>query len=571
MTDERTPPPTDHFAQLMGRRVLSPEELAASAPVWATPTAPEPAPTSPAVPAEVELPVTEQAPAASPAWSSFEQQAPAVQPEPTPAPALAPTAWDTFPQAAPAAWLTSAAEAPVAPAPVAEPTPAPAPASAPTPTFSTPFDAAPAFTLPEAAPVFEAPAPAPMPQPAPVADPVPAQPLDYDVAPIVDERSSSKELEIIEAPAPVNLRPPVKESVGQYSADEWLDNALADMVRAGVSDVHLVYIGGRAQGTEELRIQARMDSDLEDVLSFYGADARKIMNTLKTRSRIDTSSSRVPGDGLFPTNIDDVDYRLRAVLLPTFDGGEKIVLRLPQTGTMKLLGDLGATNENIAAIQELLSLPGGLTIIAGPVGEGKTTTAHACLMAIGTDGRSTIAVEDPVERILPGVSQMEVNEDIGMGFGDVMRFFVRADFDTLFIGEIRDAATAAAAVRMAKAGRRVVSTIHANNNVTALLRLIELAEDSPLSVLDAVNGVISQRLVRKVDVVRNGYYGRTPIHEVLRVTDKVIDALIENKSRASIREAAADTSTTFEANLRHLIDRDITNQAEARRVVGHDV
>jgi type II secretory ATPase GspE/PulE/Tfp pilus assembly ATPase PilB-like protein len=550
MTDEPTPPPTDHFAQLMGRRVLSPEELAAAAPVWTTSAVTEPV-------VGVAQPEAPEVVPVSPVWASFEAQQPAVAEPATDAP-TAQSAWDALPQADTTAWVPAPADE-LFDAKTDQATPTVAPAAALEETPAPTFDASPAAPV-EPAPVPHA-----------VEEPVAAPPIDFDAAPIVDEQSTSKELELIEAPAPVNLRPPVKESVGVYPADEWLDNALADMVRAGVSDVHLVFVGNRAQGTEELRIQARMDSDLEDVLSFLGNDARKIMNKLKTASRIDTSSSRVPGDGLFPATIDGVDYRLRAVLLPTFDGGEKIVLRLPQTGSMKLLGDLGATNENVAAIQELLALPGGLTIIAGPVGEGKTTTAHACLMAIGTDGRSTIAVEDPVERILPGVSQMEVVEEIGMGFGDVMRFFVRADFDTLFIGEIRDAATAAAAVRMAKAGRRVVSTIHANNNVTALLRLIELAEDSPLSVLDAVNGVISQRLVRKVDIARNGYYGRTPIHEVLRVTDRVIDALIENKSRAAIREAAADTSTTFEDNLQQLIKREITNQAEARRVVGHDV
>jgi type II secretory ATPase GspE/PulE/Tfp pilus assembly ATPase PilB-like protein len=152
-----------------------------------------------------------------------------------------------------------------------------------------------------------------------------------------------------------------------------------------------------------------------------------------------------------------------------------------------------------------------------------------------------------------------------------MRYLVRADFDTLFIGEIRDAATAAAAVRMAKAGRRVISTIHATDNVTAMLRLIELSDDSALSVLDAVSGVISQRLVRKIDPESGGYDGRHPIHEVLFINNEFTDKLIENKSLGEIRLAAEATSTTFADNLRELVEAGITDNYESRRVIGHDV
>jgi type II secretory ATPase GspE/PulE/Tfp pilus assembly ATPase PilB-like protein len=365
----------------------------------------------------------------------------------------------------------------------------------------------------------------------------------------------------------VTSRQPLSQVVGTYPPADWAAGALRDLVNAGASDVHLTSNGL----TSILTVEARVDGDLELVRVITGRDAVTIMNMLKTASDLSTSSNRVPADGRYELPVDGYPYRVRAVALPLFDGGEKIVLRLPQIGTLKPLDSIGLTATNIAAVRSLLAKPGGMTLIAGPMGEGKTTTAHAAIMEIGTAGRAVIAVEDPVERVLPGVAQIEVEEEIGAGFGDIMKYLVRADFDTLFVGEIRDSATAGAAVRMAKAGRRVISTIHATDNVTAMLRLIELSDDSALSVLDAVTGVVSQRLVRKIDPTTGQYLGRYPIHEVLEINDLFTDKLIENKSLGEIRAAALQTSTTFAENLRELTGRGITDQAESRRVIGHDV
>ena len=424
-----------------------------------------------------------------------------------------------------------------------------------------------AFTLPAPTdpPTVEvavsSPAPAPVVNaPVFVAEPVSiadATPADLPFS--VTERTA-------EPIAATKVRGPLSDLIGEYAPTDWIEGAFRDLVAAGVSDVHLNMNGN----TKVLSVEARLDGDLELVRAIEGREATVALNMLKTRADLSTSSSLVPGDGRYELDIDGYPYRVRAVSLPLFDGGEKIVLRLPQTGTLRPLDQIGATQSNLTAIREMLSRPGGMTLIAGPMGEGKTTTAHAAIMEIGTEGRAVIAVEDPVERVLGGVSQIEVNEEVGAGFGHIMRFLVRADFDTLFLGEIRDAATAAAAVRMAKAGRRVISTIHATDNVTAMLRLIELSEDSPLSALDAVAGVISQRLVRKVDPA-GGYTGRHPIHEVMTVQDKLTDRLIESKSLGSIRDAAAESSTTFDQNLSELIAAGVTDQAEARRVVGHDV
>jgi type II secretory ATPase GspE/PulE/Tfp pilus assembly ATPase PilB-like protein len=362
-------------------------------------------------------------------------------------------------------------------------------------------------------------------------------------------------------------RGPLAEKIGDYEVVDWLDGTLRDLIHAGASDVHL----NRSGVTEQLTVLARMDGTLEEIKVINGRDASQIVNKLKTRAQITTTTSAVPADGRVELPLEGFPYRVRAVSLPMFDGGEKIVLRLPSIGELKALDEIGASDENLEAIRALLQRPNGMLLIAGPVGEGKTSTAHIAISEIGMAGKAIITIEDPVERVLAGVSQIEVNDDVGAGFSHIMKYLVRADFDTLFIGEIRDAETAAAAVRMAKAGRRVIATIHATNNVTAMLRLIELSDDTPLSVLDAMNGVISQRLVKKIDHEAGGYRGRHAIHEVLSVTDAFTDRLIENRSIAAIREAAEGSSTTFEDNLRWLVSAGITDQSEARRVVGHDV
>ena len=345
---------------------------------------------------------------------------------------------------------------------------------------------------------------------------------------------------------------------------EWLDYALRDLTAMRASDIHLSMSGT----SKEMLVEARRDGRIEPVRLFSRGEGDIILNLLKTRAEISTGSTSVPSDGRYGIEIGNYPYRIRAVALPLFDGGQKIVLRLPQLGAPKPLSELGFTDGNLAETKKLLAKPGGMIVIAGPMGEGKTSTAHAALEEIGGTGRIVITVEDPVERILPGVGQIEVNEDIGSGFGEIMKYLVRADFDTLFIGEIRDSATAAAAVRMAKAGRRVISTIHATDNVTALLRLIELSSDTPLSVLDAVRGVVSQRLVRKLGDGPEGYLGRYPIHEILTVNEALVEELISSQSLHRIREAAAKTSTTFEENINQLIGEGITDAREKVRVLG---
>jgi type II secretory ATPase GspE/PulE/Tfp pilus assembly ATPase PilB-like protein len=362
------------------------------------------------------------------------------------------------------------------------------------------------------------------------------------------------------------LTRPLSELIPRRSSKDF-NRLFEDLVAHGVSDVHMTRSGTNGTFT----VEARVDGKKQRVHVYEGVEATTICTLIKTDSKMTTGANLVPEDGSYILPINGYDYRARAVALPLHDGGERIVFRLPQTGDLRPLAELGFTAANFEAMKKLLDIPGGMTLFAGPMGEGKSTTSLSSLEYLrGEDDGVVITLEDPVERVVEGLTQMEVNEDVaGAGFADMMKYLVRSDANVLFIGEIRDPVTATAAVEIAKSGRRVIGTIHATDNISAFMRLIGLANETPLSVLDSVNGIVSQRLVPRLVPGTARFAGRYPIHEVTINSDELTDALVANVSRASIRAAAAPTSTTFKQNVAELVADGITTLEEAKKVVSN--
>jgi type II secretory ATPase GspE/PulE/Tfp pilus assembly ATPase PilB-like protein len=361
------------------------------------------------------------------------------------------------------------------------------------------------------------------------------------------------------------LTAPLSELVARQGADDF-GKIFEDLVRLGASDVHMTR--SVLEGT--FTVSARVDGKEQVVHTYTGVEATTITTLLKAASKMTSGVNVVPEDGSYDLPIDGYPYRARAVALPLFDGGEHIVFRLPQIGDVRRLDDLGFSDTNLAATQAILEIPGGMTLFAGPTGEGKSMTSLSALTWLKEkEGGVFITLEDPVERVIPGIKQIQVNDRVeGAGFGDQLRYLKRSDPNVLFIGEIRDTATATAAVEIAKSGRRVVATIHANDNVSAFMNLIEMADATPISVLESVNGIISQRLVPRLKAgTSDQFSGRYPIHEVTQNSEELTDALLSNVSRAAIREAAAKTSTFFAQNVEELVASGITTRAEAQKVV----
>lgn len=416
--------------------------------------------------------------------------------------------------------------------------------------------AAPALVAPQSKLVETAP-----PAPRPVSTPVverPTQPVQ-----------AARPAEPAQVARPVaamhkELTKPLSELVEKRGVKDFKD-LFRDLVAHGVSDVHMT----RSELNHTLTVEARVDGIMQLVHTYTGVEAQTIATLVKTDSKMSSGDNLVPEDGNYELPIGGYPYRARAVALPLFDGGERIVFRLPQIGDLRSLDDIGFTDANLQATKDLLDIPGGMTLFAGPTGEGKSTTSLSSIKYLREkDTGVFITLEDPVERVIPDVAQIEVKEEVeGAGFGDMMKYLVRSDPNVLFIGEIRDTATATAAVEIAKSGIRLIGTIHATNNVSAFLRLMEMADATPLSVLESINGIVSQRLVRRLVPGTDRFAGRYPIHEVTRNSEELIDALIRNASRAEITRAAAHTSTTFKENVDALIDAGITTLEEARKVV----
>jgi type II secretory ATPase GspE/PulE/Tfp pilus assembly ATPase PilB-like protein len=386
---------------------------------------------------------------------------------------------------------------------------------------------------------------------------VPAKPA----APVVTPRADAvKQMDAMHE----ELTRPLAEIVDRPGAQGFKD-MFRQLVSAGVSDVHV----RRSILNDSLAVEARVDGVMQAVHEFKAREASTIHTLLKTDSKMSSGVNIVPEDGSYEIPIDGYPYRARAAAIPLFDGGEKMTFRLPQTGALRSLDDLGFADYNLRATKELLDIPGGMVLFAGPTGEGKSTTSLSSLMYLRQQEDGVfITLEDPVERVIPGFEQVEVRQDVeGASFGDMMKYIVRSDPNVLFIGEIRDSATATAAVEIAKSGIRVIATIHAKDNISAFMRVTEMADAPPLSVLESVNGVASQRLVRRLVPGTDRFSGRYPIHEVTTNTVELTDALIANESRESIQAAASYTSTTFKQNVDDLIAAGITTLAEARKVV----
>lgn len=353
---------------------------------------------------------------------------------------------------------------------------------------------------------------------------------------------------------------------------KWLDDILETALILDASDLLLT----TENKGDSLLAAVRVDGRMRPLRRVDGGAAHNIMGIFKAANKLSTGGSFRPEEAIHMVPMGDGEKRKgRVALFRKADGGDAMVMRLPPKGEPKRLEDLQFSQLNYDLVTGLLAQSNRMLIFAGPMGSGKTTTAHGSLLHVGRGTRTIWTVEDPVERNLPGLIQLEVDDANGAGFDALLPALVRADYDTLFLGEIRDKATAAAGVRQAKAGRQVITTIHANDNVTAILRLIELAEDTPLSVMDSVRGIISQRLIGKLNPNWNGhskidkYKGRVPIHEVLIMSDELTEAVMSNAPLSQVKHIAAKNSqSTFRNDAARLIREGITDEEEVRRVLG---
>ncbi|BAU26985.1 type IV pilus assembly protein PilB [Aneurinibacillus soli] len=218
---------------------------------------------------------------------------------------------------------------------------------------------------------------------------------------------------------------------------------------------------------------------------------------LKIMANLNIAERRVPQDGRMQLRIAYKEYDIRVSVLPTVFG-EKMVMRLLDlTNVMMEIDQLGLTRRNLVAFREIIRKPNGIFLLTGPTGSGKSTTLYAVLHHLNREDVNIITVEDPVEYQLEGINQVQVNSAIGMTFASSLRSILRQDPDIIMIGEMRDTETAEIGIRAALTGHQVLSTLHTNDAISSVIRMSDMGIE-PFLIASSVNGVMAQRLVRRI-------------------------------------------------------------------------
>ena len=349
---------------------------------------------------------------------------------------------------------------------------------------------------------------------------------------------------------------------------------LYDGLQSRASDIHL------ESSVAGLHIRYRIDGAMQSIRQVPGQlVASQAMSRLKVLSSLDIAEKRVPQDGRFKVALQGREVDFRVSIMPGAHG-ENAVLRLldkSQRGDSLNLDTLGFPGETARRIRALAQLPYGLTLITGPTGSGKSTTLYGTLAEINTGEEKIITIEDPVEYEMAGILQIPVNEKKGLSFARGLRSILRHDPDTILVGEIRDAETAAIAVQSALTGHRVLSSVHANDAFSVIDRFLYMGVE-PASFLEALNGVVSQRLVRRLcaacggaacELCRgSGFHGRIALAEVLRLDSSMKGALLERspqKRQQALAQCADYQSMRAAAD--EAVARGLTTYQEVSRAV----
>ena len=375
-----------------------------------------------------------------------------------------------------------------------------------------------------------------------------------------------------------------------------VNEMIIDAVKHGGSDIHF------DPTAEELNVRIRVDGSLLDYAKVPATVKKNLITRIKIISGMNITETRLPQDGAIKGLIENLDVDLRVSSLPIVDG-EKIVIRiLDYRMSLNGLESIGLTKDNFTKINELIKKPNGIIMITGATGSGKSTTVYSMLQVLNTTERNIITVEDPVEMKIAGINQVQVMSEIGLTFGNTLRSILRQDPDIIMIGEIRDDETARIAVRASITGHLVLSTIHTNNSLNTIERLLDMDVERYL-LGSALSGIISQRLVKKLcpkcrsarptnsyeknlfkkvlnmDVEQiyipgtcneciNGYKGRIAVHEVLEITQEIRDAIVSNLRKEDLRRLVygKDANTLLKDGLIKVIEG-FTSMDEIVRVI----
>ncbi len=343
-----------------------------------------------------------------------------------------------------------------------------------------------------------------------------------------------------------------------------VNQILLDSARLGASDIHFDH------SDSCLKIRIRIDGILNDYADVPNSVKNNVITRIKIISGMNITETRLPQDGAIKTNLGGMDLDMRVSTLPT-KKGEKIVIRiLDYSRSLQGIEYLLFSEDNYKKVLKMLEDPNGIILVTGATGSGKSTTVYSFLSKLNVKGTNLITVEDPVEMDIEGINQVQVNSEIGLDFATVLRSILRQDPNVIMIGEIRDSETAQIAVRASITGHLVLSTLHTNNSLTTIERLLDMDVERYL-LASALSGIVSQKLARKLcdkckklrpttpyeqsmfkqflnlDVPEvytpvgcpecsGGYRGRVAIQEVLLISPDIRDAINAKITKSELRK-----------------------------------
>ncbi len=364
---------------------------------------------------------------------------------------------------------------------------------------------------------------------------------------------------------------------------EIVNEILIDASKRGASDIHFDPL------EEFMKIRIRIDGNLVDYAEVPNTVKKNLITRIKIISGMNITESRLPQDGAIKATLQGIDLDLRVSALPislSAEQGEKIVIRiLDYTMSSQGLEALGFNQSNYEKVLKMIAAPNGIILVTGATGSGKSTTVYSILQRLNKEDVNIITVEDPVEMNIEGINQIQTNSEIGLTFATALRSILRQDPNIIMIGEMRDTETAQIGVRASITGHLVLSTVHTNNSLNTIERLLDMNVERYL-LASALTGIISQKLARRLcphcrtkrktndyeknlfkkvlhrdveeiyttegcEECSNGYSGRIAIHEVLLVNQEIKDAISSNLPKDQLRQLVytSDVITLLEDGL----------------------
>ena len=403
--------------------------------------------------------------------------------------------------------------------------------------------------------------------------------------------------------------PSSKKSDGDENAVvNFVDELLIESFMSGTSDIHIeVFRRGEAQ------VRFRKDGVLQEQLQFKQflmENYNAIITRLKIMSGCDISEKRLPQDGKLqfknptPKNEDDVDIDVRFSVIPAKEG-ERVVMRLLAAGPDLGLEQIGLDKDDYDKLVTAITAPQGMVLVTGPTGSGKSTTLYGCIKKINNPGTNIMTAEDPVEFYLKGVGQIQANDEIGLTFEAILKSFLRQDPEVILVGEIRDKSTVDIAIKAALTGHLLLSTLHTNDAVSTVVRLVNMGVPS-FMVASALSLIVAQRLARKncssclvdddkatketllqygfkddelssfvakkgagcAECNNTGYKGRQGIYEVLKKTPNLEAAILRDARGDEMLDVAVkDGFKTMQVIGRNFIKKGVLSVAEYSRIL----